>query len=82
VTEHDRRNWLAILWGFGLAAFSLLGTAWGIHLWANGEHDRLVGKMIVGGAIAGLAFTTVAIGELVWRLRHGPQEPGRHTRSD
>jgi hypothetical protein len=82
VTELDRRNWLAILWGFGVASLSALGAAWGVHLWANGEHDRLTGRLIAGGVVAGLAFTSIAIGELIWRLRHGPQKPGRHTKGD
>jgi hypothetical protein len=82
VTEHDRRNWLAILWGFGFASFSALGAAWGVHLWANGEHDRFVGRLILGGVAGAFVLTLIAIGELIWRLRHGPQEPGRHSRGD
>lgn len=82
MNERDRRNWLAILWAFGLGGLSLGGAGWGIHLWANGTHDRLAGRMIVGGVVAGLAFTVVAVGELVWRLRHGPQELGRHMDTD
>lgn len=77
----DRRNWHGILWGFALASLLLVGAAWGIYRAAGGEHDRTVGKLIAGGFL-GFAMLSFAIGELVWRLRGGPQEPGRHTRKD
>jgi len=79
VSDHDRRNWHGILWGFGLATFLLVGAAWGVDRAAGGDHDRAVSKLIVGGVV-GFVVLSIAIGELVWRLRHGPQEPGRHTR--
>ena len=80
VTKQDRRNWLAISGSLGLAALMLLTAAYGIHLWSTGEHDRYVLGMLLGGAVVGIASMSVAVEELVWRLRHGPQGAGRHSR--
>lgn len=78
MTTSDRR----LLWAIAVCAalgVACLGTGvWGLVHPAGAPY--WLSNEPVGGIFAGVIFLGLAVGELVHRIRRGPQSPGRHTR--